>query len=133
MFERLEDKMNMVITPMAIVGMLITIIILATAPTWMKPLMKVELPKAHTALSERKQNTTISINEKGEIAVDDTDISWDRLHAALLIALKYNKDKYVIIRADRRAKYRELVEAMHCAKRAGAKLISIATEQKRRR
>lgn len=119
------------VTPMAIVAMLLTIIFMSTATTWLQPLMKVDLPQAHTQESEPLQNTTISIGVNGEIAIDDMGITWEKLYVSLLVMM--NKDKNVIIRADRKATYGQIIEAMHIAKKAGAKHISIATEQKKQK
>jgi biopolymer transport protein ExbD len=45
--------------------------------------------------------------------------------------IKKNKDKFVIIRADKDALYGDILEVTAMAKKAGAKSIVLATEQKR--
>ena len=57
-------------------------------------------------------------------------ITWETLYDGLLMSLETNNDKYVIIRADKNAWYGDITEAMGIAKAAGAKSITIATEQK---
>ena len=131
-YEEKRDPVPIDITPMAIIGMLIVIVFLVASPNLMQPLMKVELPKAHTLESERKQNTTITIGPNEKIAVDDLSVTWEQLYPVLLVSLEINNDKFVIIRADRKSKYKHIIKAMHLAKKAGAKSLTIATEQKRK-
>jgi biopolymer transport protein ExbD len=118
------------ITSLAAVALLLVIIFLGTANSWNQPLMKVDLPKASTAESERKQNLTVSIGPNNELAIDNVNVPWQKLFDGLAMGLEENKDKFVIIRADKKARYGRIIYAMDVAKKAGARELSIATMQK---
>jgi biopolymer transport protein ExbD len=130
--EDLPETISIDVTPLATVALILVIIFISSGSTWTQPTMKVELPKASTAESERKQNLTVSINAQDEVAVDDVAVAWENLYDGIALGLENNKDKFVIIRADRQVQYGRIMKAMGLAKDAGAKSITIATEQKRR-
>jgi biopolymer transport protein ExbD len=128
--DELGEKVSIEITPLATVGLLLVVIFLGTSNSWVQPLLKVDLPKASTGESERKQNVTVSVGLGNELAVDSVNIGWENLSDGLILSLRHKKDKFVIIRADKKVSYDKIVRIMSIAKRAGAKSITIATEQK---
>lgn len=130
MEEDLPETIDIDVTPMATIALILVVIFMSSGSMWMQPTMKVELPKASTAESERKQNVTVSIGPNRELSIDDVAIGWNNLYDGLVLSLQSNKDKFVIIRADKRALYMDITDAMNWAKQAGAKSITIATEQK---
>jgi biopolymer transport protein ExbD len=129
MEDELPETVSIDVTPMATIALILVIIFISSASTWTQQILKVELPKAATAESERKQNLSVTLTAQGEIAIDDVAMSWDTLMDGIMLGLENNKDKFVIIRADKQARYGDLVRIMGVAKQAGAKSISIATEQ----
>ena len=130
MEEELPDTVDIDVTPMATIALILVVIFMSSGSMWMQPTMKVELPKASTAESERKQNVTVSIGPNSELSIDDVAVGWGNLYDGLVLGLQNNKDKFVIIRADKNALYMDITDAMTWAKQAGAKSITIATEQK---
>ncbi len=131
MEEDLTETIDIDVTPMATIALILVVIFISSGSMWMQPTMKVELPQAATAESERKQNVTVSIGPNSEIAIDDVAVTWESLFDGLVLSLQSNKDKFVIVRADKNALYMDIVDVMAWAKQAGAKSITIATEQKR--
>ena len=128
----LPESTEIDITSMATVALILVVIFISSGSYWVQPAMDVELPEASTAESERKQNLTVSINANGDVAIDDVAMTWETLYDGIVLGVQANRDKFVLIRADRKAYYGELVEIMGMAKDAGANSISIATEQKDR-
>ena len=126
----LPEQISIDVTPMATIGLILVIIFISSATTWTQPTLKVELPKASTAESERKQNLTVSVGANDELAIDDVDVRWESLFDGLALGLENNKDKFVIIRADKRVTYGKIMKIMSLAKKAGGKSITLATEQK---
>lgn len=121
------------VTPLVDVCLVLVIIFMVTAPMMVQPILKIILPKATTIEGEEKENITITIGEKNEWALNEDMLkSKEEVAEKLLVKIKTNKDRYVIIRADQYALYGEIEEAMSIAKKAGAKKITLATEQKRR-
>ncbi len=131
MDDEMSETIDIDVTPMATIALILVVIFISSGSMWMQPTMKVELPQAATAESERKQNVTVSIGPNSEIAIDDVAVTWESLFDGLVLSLESNKDKFVIIRADKNALYMDIVDVMAWAKQAGAKSITIATEQKR--
>ncbi len=130
MEEDLPEVIDIDVTPMATIALILVVIFISSGSMWMQPTMKVSLPKASTAESERKQNVTVSIGPNSEISIDDVAVTWESLFDGLVLSLQSNKDKFVIIRADKNALYMDITDVMAWAKQAGAKSITIATEQK---
>ena len=130
MEDELKETIDIDVTPMATIALILVVIFMSSGSMWMQPTMKVELPKASTAESERKQNVTVSIGPNSELSIDDVAVGWGNLYDGLVMSLQSNKDKFVIIRADKNALYMDITDAMTWAKQAGAKSITIATEQK---
>lgn len=126
----LPQQISIDVTPMATIALILVIIFVSSSTTWLQPLPKVELPRASTAESERKQNLTVSISADGNISLDDTAVTMPLLLQGLTQKLETNRDKFVIIRADKSVPYGQILSAMSLAKKAGAKSITIATEQK---
>lgn len=129
--DELAETIDIDITPMATVALILVVIFISSGSMWMQPAMKVDLPQAATAESERKQNVTVSIGPAGELAINDVSVMPENLYDGLLLGLAENRDKFVIVRADKKALYRQITETMSLAKKAGAKSVMIATEQKR--
>jgi biopolymer transport protein ExbD len=129
--DELPETISIDVTPLATIALILVIIFISSASTWtQQALLKVELPKASTAESERKQNVTVSVAADDQIAIDDVEVSWDTLYDGMLLALQQNKDKFVIIRADRNVAYGRIMKIMSVSKMAGAKSMTIATTQK---
>lgn len=130
--EKPIDKVNII--PLVAVCLVLVTVFMVTAPFLTQPLLKVNLPKAVTAEPEQVQNVTISISADGRFAVNDIEVmNWSELTSLLKLRLKQNRDKFVIIRADKDTHFWKLIEAMDIAKQCGAKKLTIATEQKERR
>jgi biopolymer transport protein ExbD len=118
------------IIPLVAVCLVLVIIFIVTAPLLSQPVLDVKLPKAHTAEGEERENITITITADHRIAVNERETNWKELPVLLKQKLQVNRDKFVIIRADKRATYGEMVRAMDIAKQCGAKKLTIATRQK---
>lgn len=118
------------ITPLVDVCLVLVIIFMVTAPLLLQPSLPVQLPKAKTAAGKDKQNVTITITKDGQWALDDQTMSFAEVASALKGRIAENADRFVVIRADRDARHGLALKAMKAAKEAGAKSISIATEQK---
>jgi biopolymer transport protein ExbD len=129
--DNLPETISIDVTPLATIALILVVIFMSSASTWtQQSLLKVDLPKASTAESERKQNVTVSISADNAIAIDDVEVTWDSLSDGLKLALEQNKDRFVIIRADKSVTYGKITKIMSLSKEAGASSITIATTQK---
>jgi biopolymer transport protein TolR len=119
------------VTPLVDVCLVLVIIFMVTAPMMVQPILKVELPKATTPEGEEKENITITLGPAGEWCLNEAVLPKTLVPEKFLEKIKKNKDKFVIIRADKDALYGDILEVTAMAKKAGAKTIVLATEQKR--
>jgi len=117
--------------PIINVALVLVIILIITAPILSIPSIPVNLPKAVT-IEAKERNITISYSRDGKVAIDTQVISWKDLVPKLKYRLKENSKALVIIRADKDVPYGEIEKIFDIViKKAGAKRIAVATEQRR--
>jgi len=120
------------ITPLVDVCLVLVIIFMVTAPIMSDPLIKVNLPKAHTREGEEKDKITITLGKDGRFALDDKEFKTiPDMEDELKVKLSESDSKLVILRADQEATHGKLTDLMAAAKDAGAQTLTIATEQVR--
>ncbi len=119
------------ISPIINVALVLVIVLIITAPILNIPSIPVNLPRAVT-IEAKEQNITISYSKDGKVAIDTQVISWKDLVPKLKYRLKENSKALVIIRADKDVPYGEVEKIFDIViKKAGAKRIAVATEQRR--
>jgi len=117
--------------PIINVALVLVIVLIITAPILNIPSIPVNLPRAVT-IEAKEQNITISYSRDGKVAIDTQVISWKDLVPKLKYRLKENSKALVIIRADKDVSYGEVEKIFDIViKKAGAKRIAVATEQRR--
>lgn len=118
-------------SPIINVALVLVIVLIITAPILNIPSIPVNLPRAVT-IEAKEQNITISYSKDGKVAIDTQVISWKDLVPKLKYRLKENSKALVIIRADKDVPYGEVEKIFDIViKKAGAKRIAVATEQRR--
>lgn len=120
---------NMV--PIINVALVLVIVLIITAPILSIPNIPVNLPRAVT-IEAKERNITISYGKDGRIAINTQVVSWEDLVPKLKYRLRENSKVLVIIRADKDIPYGEVEKILDLVvKKAGAKKIAVATEQRR--
>jgi len=120
---------NMV--PVINVALVLVIVLIITAPILSIPNIPVNLPRAVT-IEAKERNITISYGKDGRIAINTQVVSWEDLVPKLKYRLKKNSKVLVIIRADKDIPYGGVEKILDLVvKKAGAKRIAVATEQRR--
>lgn len=125
-----EPVVGINVTPLVDVCLVLVIIFMVTAPLLEQPALSLTLPKAKTKEGEEKSNVTISITKDKRWAINETEYPFADLPKILPSKIKSTTDEMVVIRADQEALHGELMAAMKMAKEAGAKSVTIATQQK---
>lgn len=125
-----EPVVGINVTPLVDVCLVLVIIFMVTAPLLEQPALSLTLPKAKTKEGEEKSNVTISITKDKRWAINETEYAFAELPKVLPSKIKGTTDEMVVIRADQEALHGELMAAMKMAKEAGAKSVTIATQQK---
>jgi len=119
------------IAPVINVALVLVIVLIITAPILSIPSIPINLPRAVT-IEAKERNITISYSKDGKVAIDTQVISWKDLVPKLKYRLKENSKALVIIRADKDVPYGEVEKIFDIViKKAGAKRIAVATEQRR--
>ena len=118
------------ITPLVDVCLVLVIIFMVTAPLMSDPVLKVNLPKAHTKEGEENDKITITLAKDGEIALDSKKYKdYSEMDQDLKARLAGSESKQVVLRADEEALHGPLTDLMARAKEAGAQSLTIATQQ----
>ena len=126
--EKVMSEIN--ITPFTDVMLVLLVIFMVTTPLIMAGSFKVKLPKAVSAGAEEGKGAIVSINEAGEISVNNRPVEMEGLAAALSDEFK-RSGKTVIIRADGNVRHSVIVKVLDIARLSGAERLSIAAENVR--
>lgn len=89
--------------------------------------MKLELPAAKTAEAEEMQAYTLFLASDGSLHLNDQQVSFENLAAALQEALPKMTDGALSLFADKQVPHGQVVKAMDAARQAGVKKLMIAT------
>ncbi len=120
------------VTPLVDVCLVLVIIFMVTAPLMSDPLIKVNLPKAHTREGEERDKISITLGKDGRMALDDKEYkTLDEMRDDLKLKIAQSDSKLVVLRADEEALHGQLTDLMAEAKADGAESLTIATEQQR--
>ena len=116
------------IAPLVDIVFLLLIFFMISAD-FIKPIIKLQLPKARTEDTLKKIEIVISANKDGKITINKQEVTLDNFIPALReIMLKKNKAD-VIFRGDEKLPYKLFVTIMDKARQAGAKSFSIEHEK----
>ena len=96
------------------------------------PESNIQLPKAVTVAAKPGENILVTLDKKHKLAVNDRWVKRSHLEQALRTELAQNPEQMVLIRADKNVKHKNILQLLHRVKRAGARHIALATEQKSR-
>lgn len=120
------------VTPLVDVCLVLVIIFMVATPLLSRPAFDVALPVAKTKEGEEQDKVTLSLSADGRLAVDAAEFKTvEEAQAALRHAIAGTESGLVVIRADREALHGRLTDLMGRAKAAGARSLTVATEQKR--
>ena len=132
-FELEDDSVTGInVTPLVDVCLVLVIIFMVATPLLSRPAFDVSLPIAKTKEGEEQDKVTLSLSADGRLAVDAAEFKTaEEASAALKRAIARTDSGLVVIRADREALHGRLTDLMARAKAAGARSLTVATEQKR--
>ncbi|MGE5588134.1 MAG: ExbD/TolR family protein [Clostridia bacterium] len=92
--------------------------------------LTVKLPRAVTATSQETAGIVVVIDRAGDVYLENRRMTLDGLRQDIERSVEANPNQFVIIRADRDARYSRLVEVMDAARLAGATRLALAAERK---
>jgi biopolymer transport protein ExbD len=126
----LQSEPKLDVTPLADIVFLLLIFFMLSSTLVIEPGIKLKLPGARTSEIQAGDKIVVSVTEKNEIIVDDREIKLDNLEAELKAMMMSRREKYVVIRADKKVSHGLVVSVLDKAKLAGAKNLALAAEKR---
>lgn len=109
--------------------LLVFFMIASLAMTTMKG-MPVNLPQSSTAKDRSVVKTVVTVTTAGRYYIDKRQVRFDDIGPMLGARLKENPKMVVVINCDKSQNWGRGIEVMDEAKKAGAEILTIATEPK---
>ncbi|MBO0664050.1 protein TolR [Jiella sp. MQZ9-1] len=117
------------VTPMVDVMLVLLIIFMVAAPM-LTVGVPIELPKTQAkALNAETQPITISVNSKGEVYINETEIAVNEVVDKLKQIAKTGYQERIFVKGDKSADYGTVMQVMGRISAAGFKNIGLVTDQ----
>ncbi|MEA3328584.1 MAG: biopolymer transporter ExbD [Candidatus Omnitrophota bacterium] len=125
---RKRIRMHFDIAPLIDIVFLLLIFFMLTANFIMQPGIKIVLPAAKAAESQKEESIIVFISEDNEVFLDDKQIDIGELKASLEEKLETSRKKTVVLKADQKINLGFAVRVMDIAKQANAEGLVISTQ-----
>jgi biopolymer transport protein TolR len=128
---RRQEVMSAInVTPMVDVMLVLLIIFMVSAPL-LTVGVPIDLPQTQaTSLGQDKEPLTVSVNDKGEIFLQNTEISVDDLLPKLLAVAQARggSEARIYVRGDKKVDYGTMMKVMGRLSSAGFHRVALVTE-----
>ncbi|HVX99791.1 MAG TPA: protein TolR [Pseudorhodoplanes sp.] len=119
------------VTPMVDVMLVLLIIFMVSAPL-LTVGVPIDLPQSQAkSLDQDKEPLAVSVNEKGQIFLQNTEVKLDELIAkmkAITATRQAGNDERIYVRGDRKVDYGTVMKVMGALSGAGFKRVALVTE-----
>jgi biopolymer transport protein TolR len=118
------------VTPMVDVMLVLLIIFMVSAPL-LTVGVPIDLPQTQAkSLSQDKEPLTVSVNEKGQVFLQNSEISVDELVPKLkaVTDARGGSDERIFVRGDRKVDYGTVMKIMGRLSSAGFSRVALVTE-----
>jgi biopolymer transport protein TolR len=118
------------VTPMVDVMLVLLIIFMVSAPL-LTVGVPIDLPQTQAkSINQDKEPLTLSVNLKGEVYLQNTEIPLEELVAKLkaITAARGGLDERIYVRGDRKADYGSIMRVMGRLSAAGFRRVALVTE-----
>ena len=116
------------VTPFVDVMLVLLIIFMVTAP-FLTVGVQVDLPESSAdSLPDEQEPLTLSINSKGEIFIQETQVEFDKIIAKILAIAKNRTDTRIYVRGDKTINYGRVLEVMGMLSGAGFSKVALISE-----
>ena len=116
------------VTPFVDVMLVLLIIFMVTAPL-LTVGVQVDLPEsAADSLPDDQEPLTISINSKGEIYIQEHQVTYQKMVPKLLAIAKNRTDTRIYVRGDKNINYGRVLEIMGTLSGAGFSKVALISE-----
>jgi len=116
------------VTPMVDVMLVLLIIFMVAAPM-LTVGVPIDLPETGApALNQEKEPLTITVNDKGEIFLQETRVDLQEIVPRLNAITKQGYEERIYVRGDRSVDYGQVMKVMGTISAAGFKRVALVTE-----
>ncbi|GAB6163647.1 biopolymer transporter ExbD [Desulfothermus naphthae] len=130
---RLKNSINnieeMSLTPLVDMVFLLIIFFLLTTRFITEEGISVKLPQADSTTPQTQREITLYVSKEGRVFIGNRLLTLHQLYYELRSLIGSDRDKLVVIKADREAILNKVVKVMDVAKTAGAARLCIATRK----
>lgn len=117
------------VTPLVDVMLVLLVVFIVTAPL-LTQVVRVKLPETERTEPAPDQHITIlSVDSRGQPAIDDKPVKLEALEGALKARIDQNPDLNLQLQADRGAVFDSVAKVMAIAQRSGIGKLSFVTRQ----
>ena len=116
------------VTPFVDVMLVLLIIFMVTAPL-LTVGVQVDLPESSAdSLPEEQEPLTLTINSKGEIYIQEHQVTYQKMIPKLLAIAKNRTDTRIYVRGDKNINYGRVLEVMGTLSGAGFSKVALISE-----
>ena len=123
-----EPMSEINVTPFVDVMLVLLIIFKFTAP-FLTVGVQVDLPESSAdSLPDEQEPLTLSINSKGEIFIQESQVEFDKIVAKILAIAKNRTDTRIYVRGDKTINYGRVLEIMGMLSGSGFTKVALISE-----
>jgi len=116
------------VTPMVDVMLVLLIIFMVSAPL-LTVGVAIDLPQTQAkSLDQDREPLTVTVNDKGQVYLQNTDIKLDELIPKLRAVAKNGGDERIYVRGDKKVDYGTVMRVMGRLSAAGYRRVALITE-----
>jgi biopolymer transport protein TolR len=116
------------VTPMVDVMLVLLIIFMIAAPL-LTVGVPIDLPQTQAkSMEQDKEPLTLSVNDKGQIYLQNTEITLDEIVPKLKAIAKNGAEERIYVRGDRKVDYGTVMKVMGRLSAAGYRRVALVTE-----
>jgi biopolymer transport protein TolR len=116
------------VTPMVDVMLVLLIIFMVAAPL-LTVGVAIDLPQTQAkSLDQDREPLTVTVNDKGQVYLQNTDIKLDELVPKLQAIAKNGADERIYVRGDKKVDYGAIMRVMGRLSAAGYRRVALITE-----
>jgi biopolymer transport protein TolR len=116
------------VTPMVDVMLVLLIIFMVAAPL-LTVGVPIDLPESQAkSMEQPREPLTLSVNDKGQVFLQDTEIKLDEIVPKLKAIAKNGFDERIYVRGDKKVDYGTVMRVMGRLSSAGYKRVALVTE-----
>ena len=127
--EEMGDLISTInVTPFVDVVLVLLVIFIVTAPTLLKDVILVKLPKATQVDSKSAQSIGVAVTREGQILLNGTLAAPESVIQTIKQTIESNPETHAIISADAESRHKDVVRAIDLIKSAGLSRFAIQIE-----